>query len=47
MLKLQESTLTFKAEDYNDFLKKHKNGLDLLSEYLDNPTSIPKDITRI
>ena len=47
MLKLPEPTLTFKGEDCRDFLKKHDNGLDLLPEYLENPMSIPKDITRI
>jgi hypothetical protein len=47
MLKLPEPTLTFKGEDCRDFLKKHNNGLDLLPEYLENPASIPEDITRI
>jgi hypothetical protein len=28
MLKLPEPTLTFKGEDYNDFLKKHDNDMD-------------------
>jgi hypothetical protein len=47
MLKLPGSTLTFKGEDYRDLLKRHNNGLDLLPEYLENPMSIPKYITRI
>jgi hypothetical protein len=47
MLKLPEPTLTFKGEDCRDFLKKHDNGLDLLPEYLENPTTVPEDITRI
>jgi hypothetical protein len=47
MLKLQEPTLTFKGEDNIYFLKKHNNGLDLLPEYLENPVTIPEDITRI
>jgi hypothetical protein len=47
MLKLLETTLAFKGKDYIDILKKHGNGLDLLLEYLENPTSIPVDITRI
>jgi hypothetical protein len=29
------------------FLKKHNNGVDLLPEKLENPASIPEDITRI
>jgi hypothetical protein len=41
MLKLLEPMLTFKGEDFRDFLKKHNNGLDLLPEYLENPVSIP------
>jgi hypothetical protein len=46
-LKLPETTLTFKGEDCRDFLKKHNNGLDLPPEYLENPATILKDITRI
>jgi hypothetical protein len=47
MLKLPEPMLTFKGEDYKDFLKKHNNGLDLLLEYLENHASIPEYITRL
>jgi hypothetical protein len=47
MLKLPESTLTFKGEDCRELLKKHNNGLDLLPEYLENHVSVPIDITRI
>jgi hypothetical protein len=47
MLKLPEPTLTFKGEDCREFLKKYNNGLDLLPEYLENPASVPTDITRI
>jgi hypothetical protein len=47
MLKLPESTLTFKGEDCMDFLKKHDNGLDILPEFLENPVAIPEDITRL
>jgi hypothetical protein len=47
MLKLPEPTLTFKGEDCKDFLKKHDNGLDLLHEFLENPTTILEDITRL
>jgi hypothetical protein len=47
MLKLLESTLTFKVEDCRDFLEIYNNGLDLLLEYLENDASILEDITRI
>jgi hypothetical protein len=47
MLRLAEPTLTIKGEDYREFLKKHDNWLDLLPEFLENPTTIPKDITRL
>jgi hypothetical protein len=45
MLKLPNPTLTFKVEDCRDFLKKHDNGLDILPEFLENPTTIPEYIT--
>ena len=45
MLKLPELTLTFKGEDYRDFLKKHDNDLDFLPKFLENPMTIPEDIT--
>jgi hypothetical protein len=47
MLKIPDPTLTFKGEDCIYFLKKHNNGLDLLPKYLENPATIPEDITRI
>jgi hypothetical protein len=47
MLKLLEPTLTFKGEDCRDFLKNHDNGLDLFLEFLENPMTIPEDITRL
>jgi hypothetical protein len=47
MLRLPEPTLTFKGEDCREFLKKHDNGLDLLPEFLENPTVVPEDITRL
>jgi hypothetical protein len=34
MLRLPESILTFKGEDFREFLKKHDNGVDLLLEFL-------------
>jgi hypothetical protein len=47
MLKLPEPTLTFKGEDCRDFLKKHENGLDFLSKFLNNLAVVPEYITRI
>jgi hypothetical protein len=50
MLKLPEPTLTFKGEDCRDFLKKkkkHDNFLNLLPEFLDNPSVVREDITSI
>jgi hypothetical protein len=47
MLKLPELTLTFKGEDCKDFLKKHDNSLDLFPEFLENPMTIPEDITKL
>jgi hypothetical protein len=47
MLRLPEPTLTFKGEDCREFLKNNENGLDLLPKFLENPTVIPEDITRL
>jgi hypothetical protein len=47
MLKLPDPMLTFKGEDCIYFLKKHENGVDLLSEFLENPTVVREDITII
>jgi hypothetical protein len=47
MLKLHETTLTFKGEDCRDFLKNNDKVLDLFLEFLENPTAVPEDITRL
>jgi hypothetical protein len=47
MLKLSEPTLTFKGQDCKQFLEKHDNGLDILIDFLEDPTTVPKDITRL
>jgi hypothetical protein len=47
MLRLPKETLTFKGEHCREFLKKHDHGLDLLPEFLDNPTVTSKDIMRL
>jgi hypothetical protein len=47
MLKLPESTLTFKGEDCRDFRKNIDNGLNLLLEFLENLMAILEDITKL
>ena len=47
MLKLQEPTLTFKGQDCKQFLEKHDNGLEILTDFLEDSTKFPKDITRL
>jgi hypothetical protein len=47
MLRLLEPTLTFRGEDYKEFLKKYDNGLDLLPEFLEDLMIVPEDITRL
>jgi hypothetical protein len=44
MLILSEPTLTFRGEDYKEFLRKHDNGLNLLPDFLEDPMTIPEDI---
>jgi hypothetical protein len=45
MLKLSSLTLTVKGQDCKQFQEKHHNGLDILAEFLEDPTTVPKDIT--
>jgi hypothetical protein len=47
MLILPDPTPTFKGENCREFLNKHDNGLDLLLEFLENPTTGPGDMTRL
>jgi hypothetical protein len=47
MLRLPELMLTFKGEDCREFLKKHDNGLDLLPDFLEDPVTVPEDMTRL
>jgi hypothetical protein len=48
MLKLLEPTLTFRGQDCKQFLEKHiMNGLDILAEFLEDPTKFPGDITKL
>jgi hypothetical protein len=47
MLKLSEPTLTFRGQDCKQFLEKHDNGLDILAEFLKDPTTVSEDITKL
>jgi hypothetical protein len=47
MLKLPKPTITFKGEESRNFLKEKDNVLELLQEYLEDPTTMSKDISRI
>jgi hypothetical protein len=47
MIRLSEPTLTFRGQDCKHFLKKHDNGLDLLPEFLEDPATVPKNITKL
>jgi hypothetical protein len=47
MLKLLDPTLTFRGQDWKQFLEKHDNGLDILVEFLKDPMTVPEDITKL
>jgi hypothetical protein len=47
MLKLSDPTLTFRGQDCKQFLEQHDNELDILVEFLEDPTTIPQDITKL
>jgi hypothetical protein len=47
MLKLSKPTLTFRGQDCKQFLEKHDNGMDILADFLEDPTTVPEDITRL
>jgi hypothetical protein len=47
MLKLPKLTITFKGNEAKIFLKEKNNGLDLLQEYLEDPSTMPEDISII
>jgi hypothetical protein len=47
MLKLSEPTLTFRRQECKQFLEKHNNGLDILANFLEDPTTILEDITKL
>jgi hypothetical protein len=47
MLKLSVPTLTFRGQDCKQFLEKHDNGLYILAEFLEDPTTVSQDITKL
>ena len=47
MLKLLESTITFKGDEAKSFLKERNNGLELLQEYLEDPKMKPEYLSNI
>jgi hypothetical protein len=47
MLKLPEPTLAFRGQDCKKFLEKHENGLEILAEFLEDPTTVPEYITKL
>jgi hypothetical protein len=47
MLKLPEPTITFKRDEARSFLKEKSNRLEILQEYLEYPSTMPEDISRI
>jgi hypothetical protein len=47
MLKLLKPTLTFRGQDCKQFTEKNHNGLDILIDFLEDPTIVPEDITRL
>jgi hypothetical protein len=47
MLRLPKPMLAFKGKDYREFLEKHDNILELLPEFLEDPTIVLEEITRL
>jgi len=47
MSKLPEPTIIFKGDRARIFLKENNNGLDLLQEYLEDPSTMPEYVSRI
>jgi hypothetical protein len=39
--------LTFREQDCKQFLEKHDKGLDLLPDFLEDPTTVLEDITKL
>jgi hypothetical protein len=47
MFKLPEPTMNFKGDEAKDFLKARNGGLEILQEYLEDPTLMPEDLSAI
>jgi hypothetical protein len=47
MLKLSKPTLTFRGQHCKQFLEEHENELDILVKFLEDPTIVPEDITKL
>ena len=47
MLKLPEPNLTYKGEDARNFPRGKNNAIELLQEYLQDPTTMSEDLSRI
>jgi len=47
MLKLLEPRITFKGDDTKSFMKARNGGLELLQDYLKDPTMMLEDISSI
>ena len=47
MLKFPEPNPVYKGEEARNFLKRKNNGLEILQEYLHDPTIMPEDISII
>jgi hypothetical protein len=47
MLKLPKPTITFKGEEYIQFLKERNCGLELLREYLEDTATMSEDLSKI
>jgi len=46
-MKLIEPSIIFKGDEYRSFLKENNNGLELLREYIEYPSTMPEDISKI
>jgi hypothetical protein len=47
MLKLPEPNLAYKGEEARNFIRGNNYGMDLLQEYLQDPTAMSKDLSII
>ena len=47
VLKLLSPTMIFKVDETKEFMKSRNNGCGQLSQYLEDPMTIPEDISTI